>query len=75
MDDSVKGLHDCLCVPLSYDYFSNARGNLVNQIPNTIAMMLEVTKIVACLTFVSHTPDRNSYWPSRLLSRLYPSLH
>ena len=56
-----QGLHDCPCVLLSYDHYSDAQGNLVNQIPNTISMMPEVTEIVACPTFVSHMPNRNSY--------------
>ena len=74
MGDNVKGLHDCPRVSLSYDRFSDARGDLVNQIPNIIAMMPEVTEMVACLTFVSHIPDGNSYRPILSLSGLYPGL-
>ena len=61
MGESIKGLHDCPPVPLSYDRFTDARGDLVNQIPNTIVMMPKVTEMVACPTFLSHTPDLNSY--------------
>ena len=61
-------------IMLSYDRFSDAQGDLVNQILNTIAMMFEVTEMVACSTFVSHTLDGNSYWPIRLLTKLYPGL-
>ena len=74
MGDNVKGLDDCLCVPLSYDRFSATRGDSVNQILNTIAMMPEVIEMVACPTFMSHTHDGNSYLPIRLLPGLYPGL-
>ena len=68
MGDSVKRLHNCPRVPLNYDRFFDARGNLVNRILNTIVMMLEVIEMAACPTFVSHTPDWNSYRPIQLLS-------
>ena len=71
MGDSFKGLLDCPCVPLSYDHFFNARGDLVNQILYIISMMPEMIGIVACLTFVSHTPDGNSYRLVGLLSEMY----
>ena len=74
MGDSVKGLRDCPRVLLNYDRFFDARGDLVNRIPNTIVMMPEVTEMVVCLTFMSHMPNGNSYRPIWLLFGQYPGL-
>ena len=57
MDNNVKGLHNCSRVPLCYDLFFDARGDLFNKLPNTIAMMPEVTEMVASPTIVSHMPN------------------
>ena len=69
MGDNIKGLHNCPRVPFSYDCFFDAQGDLVNQISNIVTMMREVTKMVACPTFVGHTLDENSYRLILLLSK------
>ena len=43
MGDNVKGLHNGPRVPLIYDRFSNARGDLSNELLVPSASMLEVT--------------------------------
>ena len=48
MGENVKGLHDGPCVPLVYDQFSDAPGDLFNKLPNPSALKPEVIEMVAC---------------------------
>ena len=59
MGNSVKGLQDGPCVLLVYDRFSDARGNLFNNLSNPSASMLEVNEMVACPTFMSRMLDES----------------
>ena len=38
MGDNIKGLHDCPRVPLNYDHFSDARGDLGGCIQSLLLM-------------------------------------